>query len=160
MPDDSRKSAAPNPGAAQVGQDLIQKLQTDFAVHKPTQLANDLLAQLEHDFGSQKKADDAQKANDFAQALLGKVARDFGSVRPGASPGAPPVVIPAMKAAPMPAPVARPISLAPPPTDQQVQAEAQLAAASAGPLGKEDEDDVAAMSGGGAFGFFKKLLGG
>jgi hypothetical protein len=151
MSDDSRKSAPPNPQAAQLGQELIAKLQTDFAVHKPTQLGHDLLAQFEKDFGAQKRADDAQKANDFAQALLGKVARDFGSVRPGAAPGAPPVVVP---------PQAAPITLAPPPTEEDLEAEAKLKAAEAAPLGKDDEDDVKAMSGGGAFGFFKKLLGG
>ena len=160
MPDDSRNSAPPKPpAAAQLGQELIAKLQTDFAVHKPTQLANDLLAQFEHDFGAQKRANDAQKANDFAQALLGKVARDFGSVRPGASPGAPPVVIPAR---PQPIQGVAPavISLAPPPSEEDVKAEQELAAAAAAPLAKEDEDEVAAMSGGGAVGFFKRLLGG
>lgn len=154
MPDDSRKSAPPKAEAHKLGQELIAKLQTDFAVHKPSQLANDLLAQFEHDFGAKKRADDAQKANDFAQALLGKVARDFGSVRPGVGPGAPPVVIPAQPAAP------RAITLAPPPTEEDVKAEQELAAAAAAPLGKDDEEEVAAMSGGGAFGFFKKLLGG
>ena len=151
MANESPKSGAPKPGAAQLGQDLLQQMKHDFAAHKPTTAANDLLKQLEQDFGARKKADDSQKANDFAQALLGKVARDFGSVRPSAAPGAPPVVIP---------PHAAPITLAPPPTEEDVQAERELQAAAAGPLGKEDEDEVAAMSGGGAFGFFKKLLGG
>ncbi len=156
MADDSRKGAAPDPEAAQLGQELISKLQTDFATHKPTQLATDLLAQFEHDFGAKKRAEDAQKANDFAQALLGKVARDFGSVRPPASPGAPVVVIPAA-----PRTVDRAaITLAPPPSEEDVKAAQELEAAAAAPLGKDDEAEVAAMSGGGAFGFFKRLLGG
>jgi hypothetical protein len=154
MSNDSRKSAPPNPHAAQVGQEIIQKLQTDFAVHKPSQLATDLLAQFEHDFGAKKRAEDQQKANDFAQALLGKVARDFGSVRPGAAPGAPPVVIPPQ------APVPVQVQLAAPPSEEEVKAEQQLQAAAAGPLAKDEEDEVAAIQGGGAFGFFKKLLGG
>jgi hypothetical protein len=148
--DDSRKSA-PSPAAAQLGQDLLTQMQHDFATHKPTAAATDLLQQFERDFGARKRADDAQKANDFAQALLGKVARDFGSVRPAATPGAPPVVIP---------PQPKPVTLAAPPTEEEVRAEQELQAAAAGPLGKDDEDEVAAMSGGGAFGFFKKLLGG
>ncbi|MFO0685429.1 MAG: hypothetical protein U0234_25445 [Sandaracinus sp.] len=155
MPDPPRKSLPPDPAAAaQLGQELISKLQTDFATHKPTKVATDLLAQIEQDFGAKKRAEEQARAHEFAQALLGKVARDFGSVRPGPTPDAPPVVIPAAPAAP------RPVTLAPPPTEEDLRAAQQLEAAAAAPLGKDDEEEVAAMSGGGAFGFFKKLLGG
>ena len=152
MSGDPKKSQPPDPKAAkQLGQDLISQLKNDFAVHKPTQLGQDLIAQLQHDFGTQKKADDQKQARDFAQALLGKVSRDFASGRPPPMPETPPE-----PGAPV---VARPVTLAPPPDPEVEKAEAELARAAEAPLAADEAADLEAMQGNGAFGFFRRLLG-
>jgi len=116
-------------------------------------LGQDLIAQLQHDFVRLKAKKDAELAG-LGQALLGKVAQDFGSGRP------PPPPEPARVPRPpsVPAPPEGPITLAPPPSPELVRAEAELARAAAAPLGDDEDAELAAMQGGGLFGFFRRLF--
>jgi len=136
MADERKKSMPPDP-AKREGQE---------------KLGQDLLAQLQHDF-VRKKAEDAVHAANFGQALLGKVAQDFASGRP------PPMPEPERVAVPESArPPSGPIRLAPPPSPELVRAEAQLARAAVTPLRPDEDAEVAAMQGGGLFGFIRKLF--
>lgn len=135
MADDRKKSVPPDPvAAAQAGQKLGQ----------------DLLAQLQHDFGGGKKG---KELANFGQALLGKVAQDFASGRP------PPMPEPSRVPSTAPPRPQGPITLAPPPSPELVRAEAELARAAEAPLADDEDAEVAAMQGRGVVAFFRKLLG-
>lgn len=140
---DPKKSVPPDPAtAARVAQDLLAQIHKDFVVEKkeiPTsdankgaQLGQDLLAQFAHDFGEKKRAEEAARLQAFGQQLLGAVARDFGSVRPGAGPAAPPV--PSIPAAPaVPSVTSSPGSVQAPSSSGQVPAPSSPGSISAPP---------------------------
>lgn len=93
---DPKKSERPEAekaaAAAALGQDLIAQLQHDFSAQakaaekaRVTATTDALIGQLQHDFVT-KEREKKQAGVDFANALLNKVTRDFGSIAPPAPP--------------------------------------------------------------------------
>ena len=123
----------------------------------------DLLTQLQHDIGAkrQREADQKAAAANLANALLGKIATDFGLVPPPPMPSAPPPATVssappvAVAAYPSGPPVAYASTMpAPPPTP--VVPEEELQAAQQGPLSAEELADLDAMTA--PTGFWGKLV--
>lgn len=95
MSDPSNKSQKPpaDPAAAAaLGQDLLAQLQHDFSAQakaaekaRVSASTDALIGQLRRDFVT-KEQEKKQAGADFANALLNKVARDFGSIPPPAPP--------------------------------------------------------------------------
>ena len=93
---DPKKSERPQgeqaAAARSLGQDLLAQMQHDFSEQaraaeraRVTATTDALIGQLQHDFVTKEQAK-KQAGVDFANALLNKVTRDFGSIAPPAPP--------------------------------------------------------------------------
>ncbi len=128
--------------AAQLGVELLAMLQKDLAVHRPTEVGRELLAMLQQDFGVEKRSVEAAQRAEFGQALLTKIARDFGS------PPSEPALATARGTSALSAQRSRDVEAA----------ERELARISEAPLADDEADDLDAIRGGGPLDFLRRLL--